>query len=772
MLKIFELHSKKFMRRISKTGPLWLIRRGAFGLAITIPLLASSAYSRSSQYFNASKLGVLKNDQNRSPRSFLGEDSNKQVNGSSFLNSLISQGYLANKNLKISEEELFLISEVVIKGIEEHPEKKLLQYAAYDAMSIRPGSKVTRKEVKRDLEAVYSTGWFSGVNIDPVETPLGIGLIVKVQPNPLLKGINISPANSKIDQETINKIFKKEYGKTLNLNILQLRLNEIRKWYVSQGFSLARISGPKRISPEGIIELIIQEGKVEGIDIVFINEDGELENDDGKAVRGKTRKWVIEREISVKPGDVFNRNKLENSIKRLYSTSLFNDLKVTLKPVKDKPGNVRIVLGVTEQRTGTLTGGIGYSGAQGMFGQGGLQESNFLGRAWKTSFNMSYGEFGGLINLSLTDPWIKGDKYRTSFRTSLFIAREVPVEFLSKGGGHIKGVSERYQPSGSYSTAYNIASTTPTGTAYSSVADAVAADSSVSWFDYEGDSIILEKTGYGFSFARPMNGGDPFRRSPWTALIGMNFQKVKPVNYAGYKRPYGVVNTDVTNNSSPEDSVICVAYNCAEENTLISFKVASSYYNLNDSKNPTSGDLLSFSSEQYVSLGENSPAFNRAKVGYSYFVPVNLLKLHKGCRPKKGEKFNCAQTIGFQVKTGTIVGELPPYEAFCLGGTSSVRGWGNCHLAVGRTFGEASIEYRYPIWRIIAGSLFVDAGTDFGSQANVPGKPGELLQKQGSGFSLGTGFVVNTPVGPLRLEAASKDLGDDWRYNLGVGWKF
>ena len=29
-----------------------------------------------------------------------------------------------------------------------------------------------------------------------------------------------------------------------------------------------------------------------------------------------------------------------------------------------------------------------------------------------------------------------------------------------------------------------------------------------------------------------------------------------------------------------------------------------------------------------------------------------------------------------------------------------------------------------------------------------------------------------TPVGPLRLEVASKDFTDDWRFNLGVGWKF
>ena len=47
-----------------------------------------------------------------------------------------------------------------------------------------------------------------------------------------------------------------------------------------------------------------------------------------------------------------------------------------------------------------------------------------------------------------------------------------------------------------------------------------------------------------------------------------------------------------------------------------------------------------------------------------------------------------------------------------------------------------------------------------------------LLGKPGEGFSIGTGLIVTTPVGPLRLEVASQDLTGNWRFNLGVGWKF
>ena len=63
--------------------------------------------------------------------------------------------------------------------------------------------------------------------------------------------------------------------------------------------------------------------------------------------------------------------------------------------------------------------------------------------------NLTYGEYGALVNLSLFDPWVKGDKYRTSFRTSAFLSREVPQEFRSQLGGSIRGVSNRYKNSNS-----------------------------------------------------------------------------------------------------------------------------------------------------------------------------------------------------------------------------------------------------------------------------------------------------------------------------------
>ena len=664
-----------------------------------------------------------------------------------------------------------LISEVRVEGLDGHPELDRLQLEAYDAMQVRPGSRVTRGDLQRDLNAIQATGWFADVRINPVNGPLGVQLIVQLEPFPELTAVELNVPSDLLSQSVIDEAFRSDLGSTINLNALQQRMKALQAQLAGEGYSLARISGPERVSPDGVITLKMIQGQVAGVEVQFLNKEGEGEDENGEPIVGKTKEWVVTREISVEPGDPFNRNTLERDIRRRYATQLFSDVKVTLKPVPEQPGDVLIVLGIVEQSTGQLSGGLGYSQSQGVFGQAQVQDSNMFGRAWNVGLNVTYGQYGGLANLSFSDPWIKGDKHRTSFRSSLFLSQQVPQAFQSEDNGNIRTV-EDYEDNGN-KYAYNInSSKNPSGDSFGSVNKALKEFPDRSWFDYEGDTIALRKTGGSFSFSRPLNGGDPFKDSSWRVLAGMSFADVRPINFAAETRPYGVSTNNFKNGRVKNNDVICVSFNCADNNLLTGLRLATTYNTLNDTRSPTSGNFFTFSTEQFVGVNDDSPTFNRMRGSYTQFFPVNWLKLHKGCRPDQGEKADCPQAIGLQVKGGTIVGELPPYEAFCVGGSNSIRGWYDCDLAVGRSFGEVTLEYRFPIFSVFSGELFVDAGTDFNTQKNVPGKPGLLLDKDGSGMSVGTGVIVGTPVGPLLLEIATRDFTSDYRFNLGVGYKF
>ncbi len=677
-------------------------------------------------------------------------------------------------------EPKVLISEVVVKGLEQHPERERLELAVYDAMATRPGTQVTRSELRNDLSAIYASGWFSDVRIQPQDGPLGVRLLVTVAPNPVLTKVELEGGKAKLPATLIPDTFASDYGKTLNLNTLQGRLQELQKWYSDQGYSLARVTGPTTVTPQGVVQLSVREGSVASIEIQFVDKEGSPTNAKGQPIKGKTKLWVVNRELATKPGDSFNRRRLEEDIKRLYGTGLFGDVKVTLKPLPESPGTVTVVLGITEQSTGSLSGGLGYSQSQGVFGQVQLSDSNLLGRAWDTTFNFTYGQYGGLADISFTDPWIKGDKYRTAFRARIFLSREVPQIFQSQSNGSfntVSSVSSGFYSAPSTASAYNIYSSgNPAGVTYNSVEAARAANTSLgsnnNWFALDGNLIAIQRVGGNLQLVRPLNGGNPFKKAPWALVVGLSIQEATPMNFTGQTMPYGVATTNFNGGQTTTSNVICIAYNCAQSNQLFGVRVAATRNTLNDPRNPTAGNFLSLGTEQFLSVGPDSPTFNRVRASYTQYYPVNWLRVYKGCRPKKGQAADCKQALAFQMSAGANVGTIPPYEAFCLGGSNSVRGFYDCNMGVGTSYGEVTLEYRFPLFSIISGELFADAGSAFGTQSNVPGNPGGVLGKPGSGFSVGTGIILSTPVGPLRLEVASQDFTSNWRFNLGVGWKF
>jgi outer membrane protein insertion porin family len=652
-------------------------------------------------------------------------------------------------------EPKVLIAEVVIEGLQGHPEQERLELAAYAAMAATPGTQVTRSELQTDLSAIYASGWFSDVRIQPVDGPLGVRLVVVVVANPVLEQVKLDPADLKLPEQVVKDTFAADYGKTLNLNTLQTRMQELQRWYADQGYSLARITGPSRVSPEGVVELLVRQGTVEGVEVQFLNKEGSATNDKGEPIRGKTKPWVVTREVSLRPGQVFNRRELEEDIKRIYGTGLFSDVKVTLRPVPAEPGKVVIVLGIVEQSSGSLSGGLGYSQSQGVFGQIQLQDSNLFGRAWDLGTNISYGQYGGLGDITFTDPWIKDNKYRTSFRARFFFSREVPQLFQSEN------------------TSFTYQLQNFDGADFDVVTSRTVNNNGTETVTTNFDTVAIQRIGANVQFVRPLNGGNPYKKAPWNLILSFGGQEVTPMDFSGSKYSYGVVGATSSPITVPSNQVICLAYNCASENQLVSFRVGATYSTLNDPRNPTKGNFLSLGTEQFISVGENSPTFNRVRGSFTHYIPVEWLKIFKGCRPKPGETKDCKQALAFQVSAGSLIGsEIPPYEAFCLGGGNSVRGYYDCDLGVGKSFAEATIEYRFPIFSIISGEIFFDAGTTFGTQGDIPGNPGGLLGKKGQGYSPGVGVIVTTPVGPLRLEAATQDFTSDWRFNLGVGWKF
>jgi outer membrane protein insertion porin family len=280
-----------------------------------------------------------------------------------------------------------------------------------------------------------------------------------------------------------------------------------------------------------------------------------------------------------------------------------------------------------------------------------------------------------------------------------------------------------------------------------------------------GDRPRILRTGGGISFSRPLSK-KVFERSEWFASAGLQYQQVTLQDGDKTRTAKDALGNDLTATGTGRDSFLTVP-------------LALSHDRRNDALTPTSGSLLRLSSEQAIPLSSGSPFSNTLQANYSTYVPTRLLRLTPGCQTaKKGlspivpvAAADCPQAFAFNLKGGTVLGKLPPYNAFSLGGSNSVRGYEDGEVASARSFLQASAEYRFPVFSIIRGALFVDAATDLGSSGSVTGDPGGARGKSGSGFGYGVGPRIQSPIGPIRLDYGWNDRGES-KLHFGFGERF
>ena len=164
--------------------------------------------------------------------------------------------------------------------------------------------------------------------------------------------------------------------------------------------------------------------------------------------------------------------------------------------------------------------------------------------------------------------------------------------------------------------------------------------------------------------------------------------------------------------------------------------------------------------EQSLPVGNTSLDFNRLSAGYVQYLPVNLFGFAEGPR-----------TLILELQGGTILGDVPGYEAFNLGGFNSARGYGQGDVGTASSFLQARLEYRFPIavtpggfFEEMRGSLGVQYVTDFDTASNVIGRPSVVRNEpgEGFGFSIGLYFLdLDVPiVDTLRITAGVNDRGD------------
>lgn len=590
-------------------------------------------------------------------------------------------------------EPLVLVGEVVVQGATGE-----LENLIYETIRTRPGSTTTRSQLQEDLNAIFATGLFSNAQAIPEDTPLGVRITFQVQPNPVLREVVIDNVTSSETQvlppEEVDRIFGAQYGQILNLQDLQQDIKELNEWYQTNGYDLAQVVGSPEITPDGVVTLVVAEGVIEDVRVRYLDEDREELED------GRTREFVITREVELQSGDVFNRNTARRDLQRVFGLGLFDDVQLSFSPGSD-PSRVIVNVDVVEGSTGSLAAGAGFSSASGLFGTVSYQQRNFGGNNQTLGGEVQLGTRSLLFDVRFTDPWIGGDPYRTSYTVNAFRRRSISLIF----------------------------------------------DGGEEDIDLEnGDTPRVVRTGGGVTFSRPLSQ-NVFEKAEWNASLGLQYQRVAIEDSDGDVTPRDENGNLLSFNDSGEDDLFLVQFGIVRDQR-------------NSALQPTRGSFLRLGLDQSIPIGAGSIFMNRLRASYSFYLPVNFTDFSEG-----------PETLAFNVQAGNIIGDLPPYEAFAIGGTNSVRGFDEGDVGSGRRYIQATAEYRFPILSIFSGALFADFGSDLGSGSSVPGDPAGERDKPGTGLGYGLGVRIQSPLGPIRIDYGLNTEGDN-RFHFGIGERF
>lgn len=258
-----------------------------------------------------------------------------------------------------------------------------------------------------------------------------------------------------------------------------------------------------------------------------------------------------------------------------------------------------------------------------------------------------------------------------------------------------------------------------------------------------GDRVREGRFGAGVSVSRPLG--------EWDAELGLNYTRVSLRDGDGEISPRDEEGNSLSFSNTGIDDLTTLAFSVTRDRR-------------NNPVNPSEGTALTLSTEQTIPIGNGSIFGNRLQANYVQYVPVDVLELDEATDRNP-------EVLAFNLQGGTVLGDLPPYNAFNLGGANSVRGYREGRVGTGRSYVLASAEYRFPVFDPVGAVLFADFASDLGTADEVLGEPGNVRDKPGSGFGFGVGLRIQSPLGLIRADYGINDDGEG-RLHFGFGQRF
>jgi len=548
-------------------------------------------------------------------------------------------------------------------------------------------------------------------------TPTRVRTITVRQTDPVLDESQIAATRLPTEGEPVSLI---------ELDSVRVRMLEVLQ---NHGYADAQVRDTVGVDPDEAtarVEISIDPARKTSIEDIVIRGNDEVSD------------RTIRRSIGLQPGDLYRRDELLESQRRLYESNLFRQ---TLITIEDTPDSAKtVVVSVREAPLRAFRTGFGFNTVDFVQTELGFTRYNWVGGARRLDLRAALGnllapQLNGVaffydhdlsplglsdedgnpyldptwqLGADLTQPWFLSPK--NSLGTSIFAhRRSVPSIVIDRGYGASASFTRRIADGAPFSAEYRFEiSTVEAGDVYFCVNFGVC-----------GRPTIAS--------LRESHRLSPFRLG---LLVNRADDPLFPTS--GY-------------------------------NARLDFEHASGFTASDFRYNRLSGEI-----SRYISLG---PGIIAGRVRAGWIRPlgstVDALDLADvRVHPRKRFYAGGSRSVrGYsENQLGPRVLTIAPEKLEDAGGAEAcvAGGAGTCDLTAipsddfqprpvgGTTVLEGSLEYRFPIWEEIGGAIFVDAAT-------VGAEGGELpATDRKSAVTPGFGIRYASPVGPIRVDLGIK----------------
>src|SRR2546423_3015388 len=217
--------------------------------------------------------------------------------------------------------------------------------------------------------------------------------------------VQIQSQITDLNPTTLQPLLLTKQGDVYNADLIDKSIEALTFAAGTQGFVFIEIRPPWHRNPmTKSIDLFYEINEAPRVYIERINIVGDT----------RTRDEVIRREFRLSEGDAFNRVLADRSRTRIRGLGFFKDVTIKEDP-GTTPDRTALTVTVTEQPTGELALGAGYSSQQGLLLDFSYTERNLFGRRQFIRANVSIGTYQKDYDFRFTEPYFLGRPLSAGF---------------------------------------------------------------------------------------------------------------------------------------------------------------------------------------------------------------------------------------------------------------------------------------------------------------------------------------------------------------------